>query len=115
MRAVWRPDTVRFAGRYYRIPEADIGPKPVHPDGPTVVVGAASPQALQRAGRLGVGGTLVIFDWDTVRASIASFRAGAGAAGHEPDALPIMLQVNGNVTEDPVPEAAPLIGSPEHG
>ena len=30
----------------------------------------------------------------------------------EPDALPIMLQVNGNVTEDPVPEPAPLLGSP---
>jgi alkanesulfonate monooxygenase SsuD/methylene tetrahydromethanopterin reductase-like flavin-dependent oxidoreductase (luciferase family) len=55
----------------------------------------------------------VIFDWDTVRQSIASFRAAAGAAGHEPDALPIMLQVNGTVTEDPVPEAAPLLGSPE--
>ena len=24
-----------------------------------------------------------------------------------------MLQVNGNVTEDPVPEAGPLLGSPE--
>ena len=113
MRAVWGPDPVRFAGRYYRIPEADIGPKPVRPDGPSVVLGAASPQALQRAGRLGVGVTLVIFDWDTVRDSIASFRAAAGAAGHDPDALPMMLQVNGNVTEDSVHGAAPLLGSPE--
>ena len=60
-----------------------------------------------------MGLTLVIFDWDTVRASIASFRAGAGAAGHDPDALPMMLQVNGSVTEDPVHEPAPLLGSPE--
>lgn len=113
MRAVWGPDPVRFDGRYYRIPEAEIGPKPVRPGGPSVVVGAASPQALQRAARLGVGLTLVIFDWDTVRQSIAIFRAAAAAAGHEPDALPVMLQVNGNVTEDPVPDAAPLLGSPE--
>jgi probable F420-dependent oxidoreductase len=113
MRAVWGPDPVSFAGRYYRIPEADIGPKPVRPGGPSVVVGAASPSALQRAGRLGLGLTLVIFDWDSVRQSIATFRAAASAAGHEPDALPIMLQVNGNVTEDPVPEPAPLVGSPE--
>ena len=113
MRAVWGPDPVRFAGRYYRIPEADIGPKPVRPGGPSVVVGAASPRAFERAGRLGLGLTLVIFDWDTVRESIASFRAAAGAAGHEPDALPVMLQVNGNVTEHPVHQAAPLLGSPE--
>jgi|tagenome__1003787_1003787.scaffolds.fasta_scaffold20923061_1 probable F420-dependent oxidoreductase len=113
MRAVWGPDPVRFAGRYYRIPEADIGPKPLRPGGPSVVVGAASPSALQRAGRLGLGLTLVIFDWDPVRESIATFRAAAGAAGHEPDALPIMLQVNGNITEDPVHEPAPLLGSPE--
>ena len=113
MRAVWGPDPVSFAGRFYHIPEADIGPKPVRPEGPSVVVGAASPQALGRAGRLGLGVTLVIFDWDAVRQSIATFRAAAAAAGHEPDALPVMLQVNGNVTEDPVDEAAPLVGSPE--
>nr|WP_296069322.1 TIGR03619 family F420-dependent LLM class oxidoreductase [uncultured Actinoplanes sp.] len=113
MRAVWGPDPVSFTGRHYRIPEADIGPKPVRPGGPSVVVGAASPSALQRAGRLGLGLTLVIFDWSPVRESIATFRAAADAAGHETDALPIMLQVNGNVTQDPVPEPAPLVGSPE--
>ena len=113
MRAVWGPDPVSFAGRHYRIPEADIGPKPVRPDGPAVVVGAASPSSLERAGRLGLGVTLVIFDWGTVEQSIATFRAAAEAAGHQADALPIMLQVNGNVTEDPVDRPAPLAGSPE--
>jgi alkanesulfonate monooxygenase SsuD/methylene tetrahydromethanopterin reductase-like flavin-dependent oxidoreductase (luciferase family) len=113
MRAVWGPDPVSFAGRYYRIPEADIGPKPVRPGGPTIVLGAGFPQALQRVGRLGLGLTLVIFDWDTVRQSIATFRDAAGAAGHDPDVLPVMLQVNGSVTEDSVDGAGPLIGSPE--
>jgi probable F420-dependent oxidoreductase len=113
MRAVWGPDPVSFAGRYYRIPEAHIGPKPVRSDGPSMVVGAASPSALQRAGRLGLGLTLVIFDWGPVQESIATFRAAADAAGHEADALPIMLQVNGNITEAPVRDPAPLVGSPE--
>ena len=80
MRAVWGPDPVRFEGRFYRIPEADIGPKPVHSGGPRVVVGAASPAAIERAGRLGFGLTLVIFDWDTVRESVETFRAAAGGA-----------------------------------
>jgi probable F420-dependent oxidoreductase len=113
MRAVWGPDPVRFEGRFYRIPEADIGPKPVRPGGPHLIVGAASPEALERAGRLGVGLTLVIFDWNTIRQSIDSFRSAAKAAGHDLDTLPIMLQVNGNLTEKPMQERAPLLGSPD--
>jgi probable F420-dependent oxidoreductase len=113
MRAVWGPDPVHFEGRFYRIPEADIGPKPVRPGGPRQMAGAASPAALERAGRLGVGLTMVIFDWDTIRESIETFRAAAGAAGIDPDTLPVMLQVNGNVTDQPRDERGPLIGSPE--
>ena len=113
MRAVWGPDPVSFEGRFYRIPEADIGPKPVRPGGPRLMAGAASPAAIERAGRLGVGLTLVIFDWDTIRGIIETFRTAASAAGHDPDMLPIMLQVNGNVTTEPLDERGPLLGSPE--
>jgi probable F420-dependent oxidoreductase len=111
MRAVWGPDPVSFEGRFYRIPEADIGPKPVRPGGPRLVSGAGSTAAAERAGRLGVGLTLVIFDWDTIRETIGTFRTAAGAAGHDADTLPIMLQVNGNVTTEPLDERGPLLGS----
>jgi probable F420-dependent oxidoreductase len=113
MRAVWGPDPVSFEGRFYRIPEADIGPKPVRPDGPRLTAGAGSLAAVERAGRLGVGLTLVIFDWETIGVSIEAFRAAASAAGHDPETLPIMLQVNGNVTAEPLEERGPLLGSPE--
>jgi alkanesulfonate monooxygenase SsuD/methylene tetrahydromethanopterin reductase-like flavin-dependent oxidoreductase (luciferase family) len=113
MRAVWGPDPVHFEGRFYSIPEADIGPKPLRPGGPRLMAGAASPPAIQRAGRLGVGLTMVIFDWDTIRENIATFRAAASTAGIDPDTLPVMLQVNGNVTAQPRDDRGPLIGSPE--
>ncbi len=113
MRAVWGPDPVSFEGRFYRIPEADIGPKPVRPGGPRLLAGAGSSAAIERAGRLGVGLTLVIFDWDTIREAVETFRTAATAAGHDPDALPMMLQVNGNVTAEPLDERGPLLGSPE--
>ena len=113
MRAVWGPDPVSFEGRFYRIPEAAIGPKPVRPGGPRLMAGAGSPVAAERAGRLGVGLTLVIFDWDAIRETIEIFRTAASAAGHDPDTLPIMLQVNGNITAEPVDEHGPLLGSPE--
>ena len=40
----------------------------------------------------------MIFDWDTIREAVETFRTAATAAGHDPDALPMMLEVNGNVT-----------------
>jgi len=113
MRAVWGPDPVHFEGRFYTVPEAAIGPKPVRAGGPALMVGAASPTAVERAGRLGVGLALVIFDWPTVRAAVETFRAAAGAAGLDPSTLPVMLQVNGNVTDEPQDEHGPLLGSPE--
>jgi probable F420-dependent oxidoreductase len=113
MRAVWGPDPVNFEGRFYRIPEAHIGPKPVRSGGPRLMAGAGSPAATERAGRLGLGLTLVIFEWDTIRKTIETFRTAADAAGHDPDTLPIMLQVNGNVTAEPLDERGPLLGSPE--
>ncbi len=113
MRAVWGPDPVHFEGRFYTVPEAAIGPKPVRAGGPALMVGAASPAAVERAGRLGVGLALVIFDWPTVREAVATFRAAAGAAGVDPGTLPVMLQVNGNVTDEPQDEHGPLLGSPE--
>jgi probable F420-dependent oxidoreductase len=113
MQAVWGPDPVSFDGRFYRIPESDIGPKPVRPGGPTLLVGSVAPAAVERAARLGAGLTLVIFDWDVVLGTIKTFRAAAAAAGRDPATLPIMLQVNGNVTEEPLDERGPLLGSPE--
>ncbi|GAA2586026.1 TIGR03619 family F420-dependent LLM class oxidoreductase [Actinomadura fulvescens] len=113
MRAVWGPNPVRFDGRRYQIPESEIGPKPVRPGGPTLLFGAAVPASVERAARLGAGLTLVIFDWDTIRETIAAFRRAAEAAGHDPAALPIAIQVNGSISARPVDERAPVTGSPE--
>jgi hypothetical protein len=55
----------------------------------------------------------VIFDWDTVRQAVGTFRSAAGAAGHDPASLPVMLQVNGNITDTPQDERGPLLGSSE--
>ena len=84
MRAVWGPDPVSFEGRFYRIPEADIGPKPVRPGGPRLMAGAASPAAIERAGRLGLGLTLVIFDWETIRETIKTFAPRPAPLGMTP-------------------------------
>ncbi|MFF4506447.1 LLM class flavin-dependent oxidoreductase [Streptomyces sp. NPDC001401] len=114
MRAVWGPNPVRHEGRFYQVPESEIGPKPVQPGGPSVLVGAATPPAVDRAARLGLGLSLVVFDWDALRNTVATYRRTAEAAGHDVASLPLLVQVNGTVTDgDAVDERAPLTGSVE--
>jgi probable F420-dependent oxidoreductase len=111
MRAVWGPDPVRFDGRFYRIPESQIGPKPHRPGGPEILLGAASPTGLERAGTLGAGLVPVMFGWGALRGQLDAYRAAAAAAGHRD--LPVVLMVNGPVTDKAVDDAPPLTGSAE--
>ncbi|MBI2912180.1 MAG: TIGR03619 family F420-dependent LLM class oxidoreductase, partial [Chloroflexi bacterium] len=55
LRAVWGPDPARFEGRFYRIPESEIGPKPLQQPHPPLLAGGFTPAAVQRAARLGMG------------------------------------------------------------
>lgn len=114
MRAVWGPNPVRYDGRFYQVPECEIGPKPARADGPTVMVGAATPPAVERAGRLGFGLALVVFAWDDLRSTVSAFRHAAAAAGHDAESLPVTVQINGPVTiGSPADDRAPLTGSVE--
>jgi probable F420-dependent oxidoreductase len=103
MRACWGPDPVSFSGRFYTIPESGIGPKPT---GLTLLGGAAAPAAVERVAGLGLGLTTVVFDWDQLAQGVEAYRK-AGGAG------PLVIQVNGTVSERPLDERAPLTGSPE--
>ncbi|GAA4911101.1 putative F420-dependent oxidoreductase [Nonomuraea thailandensis] len=103
MRACWGPDPVSFSGRFYTIPESGIGPKPT---GLTLLGGAAAPPAVERVAGLGLGLTTVVFDWDQLGHGVEAYRK-AGGAG------PLVIQVNGTVSERPLDERAPLTGSPE--
>lgn len=113
MRAVWGPDPVRFDGRFYRIPESQIGPKPLTAGGPPLLVGAAAPAAVERAARMGIGLTQVMFGWEALRDTVGAFRRAAEAAGHDPATLPVVVQVNGPVTARPLDRREPLTGGVE--
>ncbi|MFB4281269.1 MULTISPECIES: TIGR03619 family F420-dependent LLM class oxidoreductase [unclassified Nonomuraea] len=101
MRACWGPDPVSFSGRFYSIPEAEIGPKP---SGLTLLAGVAAPAAIERAVALGLGLSVVVFAWDQLRQTVEAYGKGPG---------PLVLQVNGPITDRPLDERMPLTGSPE--
>ncbi|HEX4812376.1 MAG TPA: TIGR03619 family F420-dependent LLM class oxidoreductase [Nonomuraea sp.] len=110
MRAVWAPDPVTFDGDFYQIPAAQIGPKPVRPDGPALLAGAGSPAAVERAARLGLGLNAIMMSWEAFHDSVRSFR---NAAGPGAEALPVVVRVNGSITGKPLDDRAPLTGSVE--
>jgi alkanesulfonate monooxygenase SsuD/methylene tetrahydromethanopterin reductase-like flavin-dependent oxidoreductase (luciferase family) len=101
MRAVWAPDPVTFAGRFYQIPASEIGPKPVQPGGIPLLLGDYAPAAIARAGRLGDGFNPYVFSREQLAEQIGIFREAAEAAGRDPDALTIVERADATLTEAP--------------
>ncbi|MCW2653511.1 MAG: hypothetical protein QOE41_3025 [Mycobacterium sp.] len=112
LRATWGPDPVSYQGRFYRIAPSEVGPKPVQPGGPPILLAAAPgvDAAVQRAARLGLGLNPGISDWKTLEHQLATFRAAVPAGGRPG---PIVARVNSPVSQAPLDDAdrAPLSGS----
>ncbi|MFS8095510.1 LLM class flavin-dependent oxidoreductase [Lentzea alba] len=111
LRATWGTDPVSYEGRFYRIPKSEVGPKPVHPAGPEIII-AAMPGAtasVERAGRLGLGFNPAGIDWASLEQQIATFHQASENPGR------IVVRANGAVTADPIDEdgRGVLAGSPE--
>jgi probable F420-dependent oxidoreductase len=117
MRAAWRPDPVSFSGEFYRIPEARIGPKPVQPGGPPVILGAYAPQAMVRAAKIADGIMPVVGSWtkfEVLRQIINSFRDAVRAAGRNLDRMNVVLRISGVIGEETAKEPRGLLtGSAE--
>jgi probable F420-dependent oxidoreductase len=116
MRAVWSADPVSFEGRFYQIPESQIGPKPLQPGGPPLLVGAGTVPSAERTGRMGLGlnpiaGPPGFATLEDLGDFIGTFRRAAEDAGHDPNVLPVVVRVNGAITERPLDERQPLTGS----
>lgn len=101
MRRLWTEETVTFDGRFTRLQQDPMEPKPVQPAGPPLWFGARSPAGLRRAVRLGEGFV------GAGGASIADFREQAAfvvnelnGAGRDRAAFTIAKKVYINVDRD---------------
>jgi probable F420-dependent oxidoreductase len=114
MRAAWGPDPVHFSGRFYKIPESQINPKPVQEGGPPIIIAAMRKPAVERAGRLGFGLNPLAPSWEALEAAVGVFREAAHAAGHDAATLPVVVRSNTAVGAEVADgERPPLAGSPE--
>ncbi len=109
LRAIWGPDPVSFNGRFYTIPESQIGPKPVQSDGIPIIFGAFAPAALERAARIADGINPGNFPLPFLTQIIQNFHINATAAGRDLQRLQIIVRVV--ESKRPGPPRQPLIGS----
>jgi probable F420-dependent oxidoreductase len=100
LRALWAPGPTRFDGRFYRIPESRMEPKPRQQPGPPILLGGSVPAALERAGRIADGwisrSATVLANIET---EIATVKQAAEAAGRDPSAIRVVTR--GVVRYDP--------------
>jgi alkanesulfonate monooxygenase SsuD/methylene tetrahydromethanopterin reductase-like flavin-dependent oxidoreductase (luciferase family) len=113
MRACWGPDPVVYEGRFYRIPESEINPKPVQAHLP-IIIGATTPAGIARAARIADGLNPIAFSAETVVGSATAFREAAKAAGRDADRLTVVVRANVPITAEPLGDDRPFLGgSPE--
>jgi alkanesulfonate monooxygenase SsuD/methylene tetrahydromethanopterin reductase-like flavin-dependent oxidoreductase (luciferase family) len=85
LRRLWTEDHVSHRGRYYRLSDVTITPKPVQRPSPPIWFGGRSEAAFRRTGRLGDGWLASSITPEEVRRGIESIRRAAADAGRSID------------------------------
>ncbi len=113
MHAIWGPDPVRFSGRFYTIPESQIGPKPVQPGGIPIILGSFAPAAYARAARIADGINPGNFPLPYLKQIIDDFYTAAREAGRDLGKLQVFIRVIDSSAYWRGETDQPLVGSVE--
>ncbi len=70
MRRLWSAENVTFRGRFFRVENVTLWPRPARPGGPPIWVAGRSEAAVRRAARLGNGYFPYLFSPDRYRTSL---------------------------------------------
>jgi alkanesulfonate monooxygenase SsuD/methylene tetrahydromethanopterin reductase-like flavin-dependent oxidoreductase (luciferase family) len=104
IKVLWGPDPVEFHGRYLDVPLTEFGPKPVHQAHPPLYVGAFTPVALKRAGRVADGFTACCAPVDAILAMRQAVQDAATTAGRDGVSLPTVVRCLVHRTHEPLPD-----------
>jgi alkanesulfonate monooxygenase SsuD/methylene tetrahydromethanopterin reductase-like flavin-dependent oxidoreductase (luciferase family) len=87
LRALWAQDSVTFIGRFTKLDNVRLQPKPVQPGGPPLWIAGRSEAAIRRAGRLGDGYMPYLFSPERYERGLAEVRRVAEEGGRDPSAI----------------------------
>jgi probable F420-dependent oxidoreductase len=102
IKALWTQQSITFRGRFYRLEDATMAPKPVQTPHPPIWMGVGHPDAVRRTasiadGWMGSGGSSIA----EFGRSVPVLREALAAAGRDPDAFPISKRIFVAVDERP--------------
>src|ERR1043166_8354342 len=93
MRKLWTQELVTYEGRWHKITDAGLNPRPIQKPIP-VWFGGGPEQTFRRAGRLGDGWMPLLPPDDSCREAIAKIHGYAREAGRDPKTIGIEGRIN---------------------
>ncbi len=87
MRRLWSESGVNHEGRFFRLEDANMQPKPVQKPGPPIWVAGRSEAAIKRAARLGDGYMPYLFSPERYRESLEKLATFAQEHGRDPTTI----------------------------
>ncbi len=92
-RALWRDDEASYQGEYVKFDPVWADPKPLQKGGPKVFLGAMGPLGRKHAASWADGWYPVDVAMGDVAETLAAFREEVKAAGRDPEAIEINIQI----------------------
>jgi probable F420-dependent oxidoreductase len=100
LRQIWSREEASYAGEFVQFEALWSDPKPVQQPNPPVWFGAAGKLGMAHSAEWADGWCPIDTGFRDVAVGIERFRAEVGAAGRDPDAIPITLFVMGRADTD---------------
>ena len=102
LKKIWTTDPVEFQGKFYRIAESFIGPKPVQKPHPPIYMAAFTPAAMKRVATQADGWLPVGIPLSDIGAMFDGIRKMAKKAGRDPSALELVITAGVELQEKPI-------------
>jgi probable F420-dependent oxidoreductase len=102
LKKIWTTDPVEFHGKYYRIPESFIGPKPVQKPHPPIYMAAFTPPAMKRVATEASGWFPAGIPLSGIGPMFEGIKGMAKEAGRDPSALDLIVRANVEIHSTPI-------------
>ena len=102
LKKIWTTDPVEFQGKYYRIPESIIGPKPVQKPHPPIYMAAFTPPAMKRVATEASGWFPAGIPLSGIGPMFEGIKGMTKEAGRDPSALDLIVRANVEIHNTPI-------------
>ena len=102
LKAIWTTDPVEYQGKYYRVPNSHILPKPIQKPHPPIYLAAFAPPALKRLATMADGWNPVAIPPAGMAQIFQGIQQMAKEAGRDPNSLKMVVRANLLLSDKPL-------------